>query len=91
MPQIRHFTFGQNHMTNFPLPRGGRIADYWVTVELPDDYEPYHPRQMFIGHFTNHYCPSPMQFAMEYEEGTLDESFFPGGELCRITENGIQK
>jgi hypothetical protein len=24
------FTFGQNHMTNYPLPNGGRLADYWV-------------------------------------------------------------
>ena len=30
-----HFTFGQSHMTNYPLPSGGRIADYWVTVDLP--------------------------------------------------------
>lgn len=56
------FTFGQSHMTNFPMPHGGRIADY---------------------------CPRPNQFVMEYDESRFNEEYFPGGELCRITEEGI--
>jgi len=84
-----HFTFGQAHMTNYPLPRGGSIADYWVTVSLPDDSDLTH-RDVFIQHFTTHHCPRPMQFAMEYEDHRLNPDYFPGGQLCVITENGIQ-
>jgi hypothetical protein len=82
------FTFGQSHMTNFPLPNGGRIADYWVTVDLPESMAGEH-RTVFIEQFTSHYCPRPNQFAMEYDESRFNEEYFPGGELCRITEEGI--
>lgn len=83
-----HFTFGSSHMTNFPLPRGGTIADYWVTVELPEEMAGMH-RDVFIEHFTTHYCPRPNQFSMEYDDGRFNAAYFPGGQLCLITERGI--
>ncbi len=84
-----YFTFGQDHMTNFPLPRGGRIADYWVRVNLPK-YALNH-RELFIMLFTSYHCPSRMQFAMQYSEDSFEPEFFPNGELCLITEGGIQR
>lgn len=84
------FTFGQNHMTNYPLHLGGRIADYWVTVDLPASMAGQH-REWFIKHFTNHHCPRPNQFAMEYDEPRFNPEYFPGGELCVIDENGIRQ
>ncbi len=84
-----HFTFGQSHMTNYPLPRGGRIADYWVTVDLPESMAGEH-RDVFIREFTSHHCPRPNQFAMEYDTARLQPDYFPGGQLCLITEDGIQ-
>ncbi len=83
-----HFTFGQDHMSNYPLPGGGRLADYWVTVELPNGSELSH-RDVFIDRFTKYHCPRPMQFAMEYDDARFKPDYFPGGQLCLITENGI--
>ena len=83
------FTFGQSHMTNFPLPHGGRIADYWVTVDLPESMAGQH-RDVFIREFTERHCPRPNQFAMEYDESRFESAYFPGGQLCFITEKGIQ-
>lgn len=84
----KHFTFGSGHMSNFPLPKGGLLTDYWVTVELPEGLDKSH-REMFVEHFTSRYCPRPMQFAMEYEDNDLNPMFFPGGQLCTITSVGI--
>lgn len=84
-----HFTFGQSHMTNYPLPRGGRIADYWVTVELPEELAGLH-RDYFIRYFTEVHCPQRNQFAMEYDDSTLRSEYFPGGQLCVIDEFGIR-
>lgn len=83
------FTFGQSHMTNFPLPNGGRIADYWVTVELSEEMAGEH-RSVFIREFTERHCPRPNQFAMEYDESRFNPEYFLGGQLCLITENGVQ-
>jgi len=83
-----YFTFGQDHMTSYPLSNGGKIADYWVTVSLmPGNWK---HREVFVEYFTSYHCPRPMQFAMEYSEKTFKPDYFPGGELCVITENGIQ-
>lgn len=84
-----YFTFGQVHMANYTLPKAGRLADFWVEVNLPLNHEVHH-REIFIRDFTTHYCPRPSQFAFEYEEGTLKKEHFPGGQLCLITEEGIQ-
>lgn len=83
-----HFTFGQSHMTNYPLPSGGRIADYWVTVDLPKGRKDH--RNVFIENFTSAHCPWPLQFAMEYTQSRFNPEYFPGGELCVIDENGIR-
>ena len=85
-----YFTFGHSHMTNYPLPYGGTIADYWVTVELPEEMAGEH-RDVFIREFTERHCPRPNQFAFEYDDSRLDSKYFPGGQLCLITEEGIQK
>ncbi len=88
--KTHHFTFGKDHMTNFPLtPRSGRLFDYWVTVELPDDH-PISHRGMFFSHFTEHHCPHSRQFAEEYDHD-MDRDIFPGGQLCMITEFGLQR
>lgn len=85
-----YFTFGQDHMTNYPLPGPGRLADFWVTVDLPEQMQG-HARSIFIREFTERYCPRANQFAFQYEECTFKPEYFPGGELCRITEGGLQK
>ncbi len=75
------FTFGQNHMSSYPLPTGGgRLADYWVAVESSENNH----REIFIDKFTSRYCPSPAQFSSEYTHETFKGSYFPGGELLRI-------
>lgn len=78
--ETHYFTFGQTHMANVSFPNGGRLADYWVAVEA----ESYH-REHFIGSFTSRYCPRPMQFAMQYVEEDFEPTYFPGGEIARIT------
>lgn len=85
-----HFTFGQSHMSSYPLPEGGgRLADYWVTVDLPESMAGQH-MDVFIREFTSAYCPRQNQFAMEYDPSTFRPEYFPGGELCVIDENGIR-
>jgi hypothetical protein len=87
MATITHyFTFGQNHMTNFPLPRGGRLADYWVAVEIQDEDidDDYNHRYLFVQEFSSKYCPTPNQFAFEYTDETFKGGYFPNGELTRI-------
>lgn len=84
-----HFTFGQDHVTTLELPRGGRLADYWVTVELPDKWHEL-PRDFFVREFTSRYCPRPSQFAFEYRDGELRRGYFPMGQLCVVTEEGVQ-
>jgi len=87
----RYFTFGRNHMSNYPLPpRGGVLADYWVTVDTTAKGALSH-RGLFIEHFTNRYCPAPNQFAFEYGDDNFKPAYFPGGELCVITDDGIAK
>lgn len=86
----RYFTFGQTHMTNFPLPRGGRLADYYVKVTLRKDWDETH-RHVFMREFTSQFCPEPIQFAFEYDEGTLKMDCFPKGQLCEITDSEIVK
>ena len=87
----RIFTFGTSHMSSYPLPLGGgRLADYWVEVSLPKDYDIPH-RLIFIEHFANRYLPDPMQWAFEYLEQEHKPQYFPGGCLCRITQDGIEK
>lgn len=84
MTQVTHyFTFGQAHMTNYPLPNGGRLTDYWVEVELPSDYGESH-REVFIREFTSVYCPRPEQFSMEYTKESFEPDYFPDGCLHRI-------
>lgn len=85
----RYFAFGQDHMTSYPLPGPGVLPDFWVAVSLPPDHPVPH-RTVFIEHFTSVYCPRPTQFAFEYGADRWDYSFFPGGELCHINEDGIQ-
>ncbi len=75
-------------MSNYPLPAGGRLADYWVTVFLPEEMAGQH-RAVFIREFTERHCPSPLQFGMEYDDVRFKPDYFPGGQLCLITENGI--
>ena len=75
----RYFTFGHDHMACVEFPRGGRLADYWVAVEAVDKHRDY-----FIEKFTTHFCPRPMQFAMEYDESNFKPKYFPLGELTRI-------
>lgn len=84
-----HFTFGQAHMTSFPLPEGGRLADYWVSVTLPTTTEESH-RAVFIREFMEKYCPNPAQFAFEYDDDKFERKWFPNGQLCLITSNGIE-
>ena len=85
-----HFTFGQGHMSSFPLPAGGgRLADYWVTVSLPPELDGRH-REFFIDKFSSHYCPRPNQFAMQYDDKTMKAEYFPGGQLCLVTEHGVK-
>ncbi len=79
-----YFTFGTNHMTNFPLPHGGRLADYWVTVEAEEDH-----RKIFMDQFTEHYCPRRVQFSMEYDDDDFNREYFPNGELCVVRSTGI--
>ena len=83
-----HFTFGANHMCSFPLPGPGHVSDYWVTVDLPAGHPETH-REVFIREFTERHCPRALQFSFEYDEGQLKEHYFPGGELCVITEEGV--
>ena len=87
MREDRYFTFGQDHMTNYPLPRGGRICDYWVRVNLPRGSGSH--RQMFVERFTKYHCPHQSQWAFEYTEGEFKPEFFPRGELCVVTETVI--
>ena len=84
-----YFTFGSRHMTNFPLPNGGIIADYWIRVDLPKDSTAH--RAMFIEHFTARHCPTKDQFSFEYTMENFQPGFFPGGELAVITEDGLVK
>jgi hypothetical protein len=77
-------------MSSYPHKAGGRLADYFVTVDLPEGFELTH-REVFMRDFTSRYCPRDSQFAFEYDQARpLDSSYFPRGELCRITEEGIQ-
>lgn len=85
-----YFTFGQDHKTSYPLPAGGRLADFWVAVDLPERMQS-HARAIFMREFTQRFCPRAIQFAFQYEECTFKPQYFPGGELCRITEDGIQE
>ena len=74
----RHFTFGQDHSCSHPDLKG-RLADHWVSVELPFG----HPRshlEVFIEQFTSKYCP----FAFEYPAPVLKQDFFPLGQLGEI-------
>lgn len=86
---IMYFTFGQDHMTSYPFPKAGRLADFWVTVDLPASHFEHH-RAVFMREFTEKHCPRPTQFALEYEAADFKPEYFPGGELCRITEGGVQ-
>lgn len=83
------FTFGQSHMSSFPLPKkGGRLADYWVEVDIPRSH-PFDHRSVFIEHFTEEYCPRPMQWNVEYTSSAFQKEYFTGGCLCKINEFGI--
>lgn len=85
----RHFTFGQVHTTTYEgLPDGHMLADYWVTVQLPEELDGQH-RTFFINHFTKLYCPDPAQFGFEYRSDELDQRYFPRGCLCLINQEGI--
>ena len=88
---VHFFTFGQTHTTTNDLPRGGRLADYWVTVSLPEHLKNLH-RLVFVDEFTSKYCPHPLQFAFEYDDhlNPLDPEYYPKGELCVIDENGVR-
>lgn len=84
----KYFTFGQSHMTNHPLPLGSRrLADCWVEVLLPNNRSDH--RELFIELFTSRYCPTPDQFAFEYDASEFDPDYFPGGRIARITEHGL--
>lgn len=84
-----HFTFGQSHMSSYTLPRAGRLADFWVTVEADSFGE---ARQLFCDHFTQPYCPRPMQWSFQYEDSEFKPEYFPGGQLCLIRKGeGIVK
>lgn len=78
------FTFGQTHMTNYPLPCAGRLSDFYVEV-LEDD--PIIARKLFIDNFTSLYCPRPMQFATSYALEDFAADYFKG-RLCTITAEG---
>lgn len=75
----RYFTFGQSHTANIILPRGGRLADYWVTVVAEKDH-----RKLLIDKFTSVFCPSPHQFAFEYNITNFLPEYCSKGELERI-------
>lgn len=81
------FTFGQTHMTNYPLSRGGQIKDYWVEVEQPCDDTMSH-RELFMATFGEHHLPHPNQWGFEYTEADFKPEFFPRGRLCLITDDG---
>ncbi len=85
MSKTHYFTFGQEHSTSYPLAFGGRLADYYVAVELPENYHKGH-REIFIEEFSCQYCPSLDQWGFEYAEDDFDKSYFPMGELLRITK-----
>ena len=76
----RYFTFGQDHTSHFPLPRGGKLGDYWVAVESDEDDH----RELFIDQFASKQCPRPEQFGFEYREGSLGKHLYLRGELLRI-------
>lgn len=81
MKTKHYFTFGQVHTANFPLPKGGRLADYYVVVTATENH-----RERFIEQFTKLYCPSPDQFAYEYRtiDAQVMAGYLPGGELASI-------
>lgn len=85
----RHFTFGTEHTTSYPLPFGAALADYWVTVELPDTDEwAGRHREIFVREFTTDFCPRVMQFSGEYTDESLQPHYFPRGQLCTVTPEG---
>lgn len=81
-----YFTFGHAHMASVSFPNGGRLADYWVAVEAPDNH-----RKHFIEHFTSVYCPRPMQWSMEYTADRFNPAYFPGGEIARIVVDNQER
>lgn len=89
---VKHyFTFGQSHMTSYPLPPpGGRLADFWAEVHLPKNHHESH-RAVFFDSFAEYYLPTPTQWSMEYTEAEFKSEFFPHGRLCLITEKGIKR
>jgi len=86
--ETHYFTFGQNHMTNYPFPRPGRLADYIVKVTLPQN-SPFDHRTIFIDKFMHYHCPSNSQFSMEYTAEGFRPEHFPAGILCELDEHGI--
>lgn len=79
-----YFTFGQVHWSSFDLPRGGRLADYWVAVVAETDH-----RGIFMERFTSLYCPTPRQFAMEYTDANFKPEYYERGELVRFDAAGL--
>jgi hypothetical protein len=86
---VHVFTFGLDHTTTFPLPRGGVLADYWVEVRVQDS--DVSPRSIFVDNFTRLYCPRDEQFAFEYKLPSehFQHTFFPKGCLAVITIDGL--
>jgi hypothetical protein len=82
------FTFGQVHVCDIPLPRGGRLADYYVRVSIPKVLkEEYDHRTLFIDLFTRVHCPDHIQFAFEYTPDTFETRYYPKGVLFWIQVN----
>lgn len=84
-----HFTFGQAHHARYFLHSGMRLADYWVTVRMEKDSGETH-RDLFVRNFTKPYCPRPSQYALEYDDASLQPQYYPAGQLCVVTSKGIR-
>jgi hypothetical protein len=79
------FTFGSNQVCTHPdMPTN--LSDYWVAVELPDDY-PEHHREVFMDEFSGPHMGGRTKFAFEYTEDKLMKGYFPRGELLRIVRS----
>jgi hypothetical protein len=74
-----YFTFTHKQETVDGLPMHGR----WVRViakSFPD------ARRHFVLHFSSLRMPTPMSFAMQYDETRFQPKYYPDGELMCIKQ-----
>lgn len=77
IPITHHFTFHSKDTSDHPNLKG-RLADHWVSVELPLGHHRSH-RDVFIEHFSFHY-------SYEYPDQDLKQENYPLGQLVLIKE-----